>query len=137
MAIYGLGCDYDGQYVGDDFYNTGVACIGWSRKYKKDYLFGLMRDIAIGDIVVLKSFFQRGGKQVLRVKAIGIVSDNKIEKFDNLGEGFKVKWLKYNKDKIDEYEFKNTRYDGGVQRRTTIYKECNPKVSKWIIGLLA
>lgn len=28
MAIYGIGCDYSGKDVGNDFYTKGVACIG-------------------------------------------------------------------------------------------------------------
>jgi len=30
MAVYGIGCDYDGKDVGDDFYKKGLAYIGWT-----------------------------------------------------------------------------------------------------------
>ena len=36
MAIFGIGCDYDGEYVGDEFYEKGVACIGWPLRSNKD-----------------------------------------------------------------------------------------------------
>ena len=42
-----------------------------------------MREIGIGDLVIMKSFFQRRGEQVLRVKGIGIVTDNKLKKVRN------------------------------------------------------
>lgn len=135
MAIFGIGCDYDGNYVGDDFYNKGVACIGWPLKDNKDYLFGIMGEINVGDLIVLKSFFQRAGKQVLRIKGIGIVSDNTRARVKNLGNGVKVKWLKYNSDGLKDFEFDNDAFDGGVQRRTTIYKELNPTLCKKIVQL--
>ncbi len=135
MAIFGIGCDYDGEYVGDDFYSKGVACIGWPMKYNKDYLFGIMGDICVGDIIVLKSFFQRAGKQVLRIKGIGIVSDNTRARVKNLGNGVKVKWLKYDADGLKDFEFDNDKFDGGVQRRTAIYKELNPLLCKKIVQL--
>jgi hypothetical protein len=136
MAIYGIGCDYDGNYVGDQFYQKKVACIGWPLKDNKDYLFGLMDEIKIGDIVVLKSFFQRKGKQVIRIKAIGIVSNNNRVRVKNLGYGVKVQWLKYNDENLHEFEFDNDKFDGGVQRRTTIYREYNSEICKRIIRLL-
>ncbi len=64
MAIYGIGCDYSGKDVGNDFYTKGVACIDWAPE-DKPYLYGIIKEIDIGDIIIIKSFFQRGGKQVL------------------------------------------------------------------------
>lgn len=134
MAIYGIGCYYDGKDVGNDFYAKGVACIGWAPE-EKPYLYGIMKEINIGDIIIIKSFFQRGGKQVLRIKAVGIVTDNIIKKVRSLGHCLEVKWLKYNADKIVELEFTKADFDAGVQRRTTIYKEYNPDVCKQIVKL--
>jgi hypothetical protein len=94
MAIYGIGCDYDGKDVGNDFYAKSVACIGWKPE-DKPYLFGIMKEIGIGDIIIIKSFFQRRGKQVLRIKGIGIVTDNTRKKTKGLGHCIEVKWLKY------------------------------------------
>ena len=135
MAIYGIGCDYDGKYVGDDFYSGGVACIGYGLQ-DKPYLYGIMREIGIGDLVIIKSFFQRGGKQVLRVKGIGIVTDNKLKKMRNLGQCIDVKWLKYSADGLIELEYTKEGFDAGVQRRTTIYKEYNPEICKRLVQLL-
>jgi len=135
MAIYGIGCDYDGKDVGNDFHQRGIICIGWSPE-RKPYLYGIMKEITIGDIIVLKSFFQRGGKQVLRIKGIGIVLDNTLNKVKGLGHCIEVKWLKYNSDRIKELEFTKEEFDAGVQRRTTIYKEYNPEVCKQIVALM-
>lgn len=134
MAIYGIGADYDGKYVGDEFYGNGVVCIGWGLE-TKPYLYGIMREIGIGDIVIIKSFFQRAGKQVLRIKGIGIVIDNKLKSKRNLGQCIEVRWLKYDADFLKELEYTKEEFDAGVQRRTTIYKEYNPEICKAIVEL--
>lgn len=134
MAIYGIGCDYDGKDVGNDFYVKGVACIGWPLD-AKPYLSGIMKEIDIGDIIIIKSFFQRGGKQVLRIKGVGIVADNALKRVRSLGHCIKVKWLKYDANYIIELEFTKEEFDAGVQRRTTIYKEYNPELCKQIVQL--
>lgn len=134
MAIYGIGCDYDGNYVGDDFHTKGVACIGYGLEVKP-YLYGIMKEIGIGDLVVIKSFFQRAGKQVLRIKGVGIVTDNKLKPVKNLGQCIEVKWLKYDADGLIELEYTKEEFDAGVQRRTTIYKEYNPEICKKIVQL--
>jgi len=134
MAIYGIGCDYDGRDVGTDFNTKGVACIGWKPE-DKPYLFGIMKEIGIGDIVIIKAFFQRGGKQVLGIKGVGIVTDNAIKPLRNLGHRIEVKWLKYDGDGLLELEFTKEEFDAGVQRRTTIYKEYNPEICKKVVQL--
>lgn len=135
MAIYGIGCDYDGKYVGNDFCTEGVACIGYGLGHKP-YLYGIMKDIGIGDFIILKSFFQRGGKQVLRIKGVGVVTDNTLEGIRGLGHCIEVKWLKYDADGLLELEYTKEEFDAGVQRRTTIYKEYNPEICKKVVGLL-
>ena len=135
MAIYGIGCYYAGKYVGNDFYAKGMACIGWKPE-DKPYLFGIMTEIGIGDIITIKAFFQKGGKQVLRIKGVGIVTDNTIKPMRNLGHCLEVKWLKYDADGLLELEYTKKEFDAGVQRRTTIYKEYNPEICKKIVELL-
>ncbi len=135
MAIYGIGCDYDGKDVGSNFNAKGVACIGWKPE-DKPYLFGIMKEIGIGDIVIIKAFFQRSGKQVLRIKGVGIVTDNTIKPIRNLGHCIEVKWLKYDADGLVELEYTKKEFDAGVQRRTTIYKEYNPEICKRVVELL-
>ena len=94
-----------------------------------------MKEIGIGDLVVIKSFFQRAGKQVLRIKGVGIVIDNKLKPVENLGQCIEVKWLKYDADGLIELEYTKEEFDAGVQRRTTIYKEYNPEICKKIVQL--
>lgn len=134
MAIYGIGCDYSGKYVGNGFYTKGVACIGYGLE-DKPYLYGMIKEIDIGDIIVMKSFFQRGGKQVLRIKGVGVVTDNTLKRVRGLGHCIEVKWLKYDADGLLELEYTKQEFDAGVQRRTAIYKEYNPGVSKRVIEL--
>lgn len=135
MAVYGIGCYYDGKDVGNDFYAKGVACIGWKLE-DKPYLSGIMKEVGIGDIIIIKAFFQRGGKQVLKIKGVGIVTDNTIRSMRSLGHCLEVKWLKYDADGLLELEYTKEEFDAGVQRRTTIYKEYNPEICKKIVELL-
>lgn len=135
MAIYGIGCVIDDVDVGDDFYRRGMACIGWMPE-SKPYLFGTIKEIDIGDIIVIKSFFQREGKQVLRIKGIGLVFDNTIAQVRESWHCIKVRWLRYEPDGIIEVEFQNESFDAGVQRRTTIYREYNLNVCQQIVRLV-
>jgi len=103
MAIYGIGCDYDGKYVGNDFYTKGVACIGYSPE-DKPYLYGIIKEVGIGDFIIMKSFFQRRKKQVLRIKGIGIITNNALKRVKGLGHCIQLKWLKYAANYILELE---------------------------------
>jgi hypothetical protein len=59
--------------------------------------------------------FSKGGKQVLRSKAIGIVINNTIKKVRNLGHCLGVRWLQYGADKITELEFTKEEFDAGYR----------------------
>ena len=135
MALYGIGCMYDDEDVCPKFHKKGIACIGWSPE-DKPYLYGILREISIGDIIILKSFFPRGGQQVLRIKAVGIVINDNVEVIKDLGHCLKVKWISYDADGIKEHEFPSGKSDAGVQRGTTIYKEYNPEICKQIVDLM-
>jgi hypothetical protein len=135
MVVYGLGCMYGDENVCSDFIKKDLACIGWEPA-EKPYIYGIIRDINIGDILVLKSFFQRKGNQVLRIKAFGFVLNNIIEEDIKLGHCLKVKWISYKPEGIEDFEFPNEEFDGGVQRRSTIYREYNLEVCKKIINLI-
>ena len=135
MAIYGIGCGYDGKDMGNKFYSKGLACIGW-QPGDKSFLFGIMREVDIGDIVIMKAFFQRAGKQVLRIKGVGVITDNTIRNEGKLGCCLKVKWLKYDAKGLDEVEYGNDKFDAGVQRRTSIYREYNLDICKRVVEML-
>ena len=135
MAFYGFGCKYDNKDVCDDFFKKKLACVGWDPD-EKPFFYGILKEIDVGDIIFLKSFFQRHGNQVLRIKSIGIVINNNIKEIEDLGHCIKVKWVSYKADGLTEIEFPNEEFDGGVQRRSTIYKEYNADICKKIINLL-
>lgn len=135
MALYGIGCKYGDEDVCSDFIKKKLACVGWGPD-EKPFFHGILKDIDIGDIILLKSFFQRHGNQVLRIKGIGIIINNKIQEIEDLGHCLDVKWVSYEVDGLIDLEFPNEEYDGGVQRRSTIYKEYNDDICKKIITLL-
>lgn len=134
MAIYGIGCYYDGKDVGNDFYAKGVACIGWPLD-AKPYLSGIMKEIDIGDIIIIKSFFQRGGKQVLRIRGVGIVADNALKRVRSLGHCIEVKWLKYDATYIIELEFTKEdlmpAFNGERLFTRNITRSCVSRLCNW------
>ncbi len=93
MAIWGIGANYEGKDVTDLFFDKEGAYVG----YKEDEatsIYQMIYSIKPGDIIYIKSFH----KQILKIKAIGIVLPEK-EHFkrnyiQGLGFGVKVKWLK-------------------------------------------
>lgn len=106
-----------------------MACVGWKPE-QKPFFYGILKEINVGDIVFLKSFFEQEGNQVLRIKAVGIIIDNEIQKTEDLGHCLKVKWISYDADGLKDIKFPNEEFDGGVQRRTTIYKEHNADICR-------
>ena len=85
MAVYGIGCYYDGEDLFEDFLNEGVACMGYEPE-AYSYFTGLFKEIKDGDIIFLKSFDMR--KKKLKIKAIGYAKAPKFEKKGgDLGHG--------------------------------------------------
>jgi hypothetical protein len=56
MAIYGIGCDYAGKYVGNGFYTKSITRISYGLE-DKPYLYGMSKEIDIGDIVIQREAF--------------------------------------------------------------------------------
>ena len=89
MAIFGIGATYGKKNVADKFINNNVVCIGWSND-DAPTLHEIFKSLKVGDIVYIKS---TPIKSDFRIKAVGIITDNTIQKVPELGTCIKVRWL--------------------------------------------
>ena len=129
MAIFGIGAWYSGEDMTDTFLKKGVACVGWEEQ-ETPTLHRIMAHIKIGDIIYIKIYPANKG---LSIKAIGIVTDDKVTRISKVGEAcIKVKWVW----KDDDGEYIGKISDKYVVRTGTLYEEYNPDVQKKIIDLL-
>src|SRR5690242_16823235 len=84
MAIYGIGAFYDGTTdVSPEFLAQGVACVGWSRE-DAPVFHRLLGHIKVGDIVYIKA---HPPGRALIVKGVGIVRDETVRDYGELGHG--------------------------------------------------
>lgn len=132
MKIWGIGTCYGGY---DDqtsrFIENGIAAIGWSEDDAID-LYAMLREVEIGDIVYLKSTYQKKGiGRILRIKAVGkVINANK--KFD----GKSALGIEYVNDfvavdlALNEYRGKNSVYG------STFYQEYNPLIVEEILKMI-
>jgi len=128
MAIFGIGAFYD-EDVSEDFIEQSVACIGWSEK-DASTLYNILRCLRVGDIIYIKSQPPQVG---LIIKAVGIVSDNKLEKYPDLGTGVKMKWLWTGNEKLGKIPELDDKYN---VRNNSIYEEFNRFVQDKVLKLL-
>ena len=126
MAIFGIGAMYD-KDVTDVFVDNSVACIGWSYD-DAPALHNMMASMKVGDIVYIKSHPPDLG---LTIKAIGIVTDNKVMAIEGVGEAcVEVEWIWSGKEYIGKLQDKNN------VRNNTLYEEYYPDIQKKVIDLL-
>lgn len=128
MAIYGIGAFYDNERdVSADFVQQGAACVGWSEE-DAPAIHRLLEHIKTGDIIYIKA--HPPGRQ-LTVKAVGIVLEEQIRDFGDLGRGVRVRWFWHDTEVIDESS--DERYN---VRSNTLYEELSPLFQRRILDLL-
>lgn len=126
MAIYGIGANYDNVDVSNQFISENVACIGWDIT-DAPALHEILRCLKVGDIIYIKSAPIGKG---LRIKGVGIVTDNTIHVVPKLGTGVFVNWLWSGHENfgnvVDKYNVRNN----------SLYEEFNRDVQTYILGLI-
>jgi hypothetical protein len=126
MAMFGLGANYDGTDVTQDFLNNSVACVGWPYDDAPS-LHHIMRSFQVGDIVYIKSHPPNIG---LIVKAVGLVRDSRVFESDHGKACVRMEWIWHGNETLghvdDRYNVKNN----------TLYEEWNPDVRNRILNLL-
>lgn len=130
MGIFGVGATFNNtEDVSKDFIDNNIAGIGWGEKYAPD-LYQFIQSLKVGDIIYIKSFAPKS--QMITIKAIGIIIDDKIVKKFSIGEhkigiGINIKWL--NKK---TFTIKNPQGKHNVVNNS-FYEEFNPEIQKAII----
>lgn len=128
MAIFGIGAFYH-RDVSDEFIKQGIACIGWGES-EATTLHNILRFLRIGDIIYIKSHSPKVG---LVIKAVGIVTDNRLKPYKKLGTGVKIKWIWTGYEEIGKIPELDDKYN---VRNISIYEEFNKYVQDKIITLL-
>lgn len=126
MAIFGIGATYNNKDVSQDFIDNNVACVGWSIK-DAPALHEILRCLKVGDIVYIKTAPIGQG---IRVKAVGIVSDNTLQQIQGLGTGISVRWI------WNGYENIGVIDDKYNVRNNTLYEEFNKEVQTFVLNLI-
>lgn len=126
MAIFGIGATYDNEDVSQDFINNNVACVGWSID-DAPALHEILRCLKVGDIVYIKTAPIGQG---IRVKAVGIVTDNTLQQIEDLGTGVSVRWI------WNGYENIGVIDDKYNVRNNTLYEEFNKEVQTFVLNLI-
>lgn len=128
MAIYGIGAFYDGTTdVSPEFTAQGVACVGWSVQ-DAPVLHRLLGHVKVGDIIYIKA--HPPGRDLI-VKAVGIVRDEEVRDYPQLGRGVQVRWIWRGNQTVREAH--DEKYN---VRSNTLYEEVSPVIQELILSLL-
>ncbi len=137
MAVWGIGAKFNNSDTDlmPDFLNREIAYVGYNRETASD-IFRVLDSIKKGDLIYIKSTY----KDILYIKAIGIVKNDNIEAFsafenpnDNV-YGMKVKWL-IELSKCEKFPFcKDYHYN---VFKNTVYEELNDDVLDFITTQIA
>lgn len=132
MAVWGIGAKFNNSDTDlmPDFLNREIAYVGYNRETASD-IFRVLDSIKKGDLIYIKSTY----KDILYIKAIGIVKNDKIEAFsafenpnDNV-YGIKVKWL-IELPKCEKFPFGKDRHYNVF--KNTVYEELNDDVLDFV-----
>lgn len=126
MAIFGIGATYGNDDVSQNFITNNVACVGWGIT-EAPALHEILRCLKVGDIIYIKTAPIGQG---IRVKAVGIVTDNTLHQINNLGTGVSVRWI------WNGYENIGTIDDKYNVRNNTLYEEFNKEVQTFVLNLI-
>lgn len=126
MAIFGIGATYGNNDVSQNFIDNNIVCLGWDIS-EAPALHEILRYLKVGDIIYIKTAPIGKG---IRIKAVGIVTDNRLQKIDNLGTGVAVQWI------WNGYKNIGTIVDKYNVRNNTIYEEFNKYVQNHVLNLI-
>ena len=138
MAIYGVGSNWGGDEVCEQFFDQGRFILGWNEENAED-LYTFISTLKVGDILYIKA--NRPGSRSIRVKGIGIVNENLMSCIlsGEIGHGsisdwhslfVNVSWVVTNEFTIEIPENQGRLTN---VRAATIYEEHLPFVQKTIV----
>jgi hypothetical protein len=130
MAIYGIGAFYsdaDETNVSAKFIERGIACVGWSEE-DAPAIHRVLKHIKTGEVIYIKA---HPPGRTLTIRAVGIVEEETLSDFGELGWGLRVRWLWTGADTLQEAT--EERYN---VRANTLYEEFSQTVQTRILDLL-
>ena len=130
MAIYGIGANYDGDDVSEDFIADSIIGTGWDDADAPD-LHEYFREISPGDIVYIKSCSYSSN---ITVKGIGIVLDEVILdiSYNSMVHiGRNVKWIH-----TEWFKMQRPANQKNNVRGNTIYREFHPELIDQIMKVV-
>ena len=127
--MYGLGATYDKIDMSKKFIAHQIACIGWDYN-EAPALYSMLRKVKVSDVIYIKSM-NIANKELI-IKAVGIVVNDKVEKYHYGGNGINVIWLWNGEEKvkIDKCMYKNNVFNN------TLYEEHNLELQHKILELI-
>ena len=126
MAIFGIGATYEDD-VSQDFIEANLVGIGHEVEHAPE-LHQFMRILKVGDIVYIKLFSHT--LPDMKIKAIGVIIDDKEVKHELVTCGRHVKWVSK-----QEISIPNPRDKFNV-RMNSMYEEFHPEVQRIILERL-
>ncbi|QYK67486.1 hypothetical protein KAI36_02636 [Paenibacillus sp. S02] len=88
----------------------------------------MLSKVKIGDFIYIKSLTGQSSKALI-IKAVGIVTDDRVEEHNGLGLGVSMKWIWQGEKKLDltEQMYKNNVFIN------TLYEEFNRDIQTLIL----
>lgn len=132
MAIYGIGA-FQGQSrdVTQDFISRGIAGTDWPEADAPS-IHTLLRHMKLGDVIYIKSFVRNVPE--LRIKAVGIVTDNRLRNRAGVGRTLSVRWVW--RDPENPHRVADPGDPTFNTRSQTLYEEHNPIIARAVLRLL-
>jgi len=123
--IYGIGANWKGEDVSEQFLERGIAGVDWQRE--DGHL--LLTRMQVGDVIYIKSDPPGEG---LIIKGVGFLRTSEILADEELGGAFRrVAWFWRGYEYICVIGHRHN-----LRRHNTLYEELDPEVQLRILALL-
>lgn len=132
MKLWGIGAYWDNVDMTGNFIENSYALLGWNEADAPS-LHTMMNEIAIGDIIYIKSFVK--SSKSLKIKAVGKIKSY-LKPFKcgaQIKKGISVKWIYTDKcviHKLSDSEMVYNVYS------LTLYREYSAKIIEKLLDLI-
>lgn len=126
--IYGLGANWKGKDVSEQFLKRGIAGVGWRRE-GNPALHLLLTRMQVGDVIYIKSY--PPGEDLI-IKGVGFLRTSEIFADEELGGAFRrVAWFWRGYEHISIIGDRHN-----VRRHNALYEEVDLEVQLRVLALL-
>ncbi len=139
MAIYGVGSNWNGKEMKEQFLSEGKFILGWNESSAKD-LYAFVASFKVGDLLYIKG--NAPGSRSLRVKGIGIITKNLIGCLTSSGlngssaQEWETLFVRVSWIHREEFVIKIPKNEGKLTnvRAATIYEEFLPAIQDELLA---